>query len=212
MFHDKDASALENCFPANGSYDEFQGVLQGSVRNAVRWGDSISRGTNKHQVATEWKKIFARVGRVEKFRRIQMQFAYDKYGKLLMAGIDYLHGLSGIQIRDHRCLTALFDMCVQQGGHGKARTRIARRVAREAPQDELSLTLIAVEERAKIAKKAFRSDCLSRRLGILYREPQEVTLSGVRKRRVNSKLYLVKGVSVTGVDKYLSPPVLRNVG
>ena len=51
---------------------------------------------------------------------------------------------------------------------------------------------------------------LSRRLGILYRQPHPVTMNGIKARRVNEKLYLIRDVKVNGLEQYLSPTPLRN--
>ena len=67
-----------------------------------------------------------------------------------------------------------------------------------------------VEERAKKANPKYRADCLSRRLGILYRQPHPVTMDGIKARRVNGKLHLVRDVKVNGVEQYLNPTPLRN--
>lgn len=212
LFRNADSTALQNCFTRKGSYAELWRAIDGSVPKAVRWGDSISTGSAKHKVVKDWTNELKKVGRIEGFRLIQMEFAYDKYGRQLMSTIAYLQGLTGLKVRNHRCLTALFDMCIQQGGYHKAAREIAQRVKREAPADELSLTHIAVEERAKKARKQYQADCLSRRLGILYRKPRKITLNNVTSRRVNNKIYLVKNNKVSGVEKYLSPAILRDVG
>jgi hypothetical protein len=212
LFRSADSAALQNCFRRESSYAELWRAVDGSVPKAVHWGNSISIGASKHKVAKAWTSDLTRVGRIEHFRLIQMEFAYDKYGRQLMSTIAYLQGLTGLKIRNHRCLTALFDMCIQQGGYHKAAREIAQRVKREAPADELALTHIAVEERAKKARKQYQADCLSRRLGILYREPRKITLNHVTSRRVNKKIYLVKNNRVSGVEKYLSPAILRDVG
>ena len=94
-------------------------------------------------------------------------------------------------------------MGVQQGGYQKARSEIITRVFDEQPTDEFALTRIVVEERAKKASKRWRADCLSRRLGILEREPVSVSLDGQRSRRSNPRFYLVRNSPVRGVDDYL---------
>ena len=211
-FQQADEERLQACFSSNAQYAELCKVITGPTSKAIAWGDSISTGKNKHKVISEWNKSFRAVGRVNDFRQIQMEFAYDRYGKLLMATLAFLEGLSTVRIRNHCCLTALFDMCIQQGGHYKATKEIRHRVLEENPQDEFTLTAITVEERAKKANPAYRADCLSRRLGILHREPKRVTLEGKTSQRSNAKLYLLRNRNVNGIDNYLHPPILKDVG
>ena len=219
-FRDADAAALAACFPSSGAYETLWRALDGPRRAAVRWGDGLSSGESKHRVVAPWSAAFGAVGGVAAFRDVQIAYAYEKYGQLMLTGVAFLEGLSGayrgeeggIAIRNHRCLTALFDMCIQQGGHGRAADEIRRRVHAERPADETALVHIAVEERALKATPAWRADCLSRRLGILYREPRQVTIEGTRARRTNRRLYLVRDTPVHDVERYLAPPLLRDVG
>ena len=50
----------------------------------------------------------------------------------------------------------------------------------------------------------WRADCISRRLGILYREPVTVKESGTTAARQNLRVYLVRDVAVRGAEKYLT--------
>ncbi|MFK7855055.1 MAG: hypothetical protein AB8B79_13110 [Granulosicoccus sp.] len=210
LFYLADPDALQACFDTPERFDELSRIVKGSQSKAIKWGDSISIGAGKSKVTAPWNKCFRAMGRVEQFKQIQMNFAYEKYGQLMLSTLAFLEGLSDVQIRNHRCLTAIFDMCIQQGGHGRARNEIKKRVIDENPRDEITLTHITVEERAKKANVVYRADCLSRRLGILYREPRSITLEGHTARRSNNKLYLVRDVAVSGVDGYLSPLPLRD--
>lgn len=211
-FRAEDEQGLRACFDTEEQYLLLWKKINGSRAAAIRWGDSLSTGRHKHSVRAPWKRFFQSVGQIQSFRRIQMEFAYERYGQALLSVVAFLEGLSGARIRNHRCLTALFDMCIQQGSHQKASRQIRKRILTEQPEDELGLTLITVEERAKKANKAYRADCLSRRLGILFREPRKVTLDGVSAKRVNSKLYLVRDTNVNGVERYLGIDPIRSVG
>lgn len=210
MFYLADPEALQACFDRPEQYDELSRIVKGSKSKAIKWGDGISTGTGKSKVIAPWDKCFRAMGQVEKFKQIQKSFAYEKYGQLMLSTLAFLEGLSDVEIRNHRCLTAIFDMCIQQGGHGRAKNEIKKRVLDENPSDEITLTHITVEERAKKANLVYRADCLSRRLGILYREPRSITLEGYTARRSNKKLYLIRDVPVSGVDGYLSPITLRD--
>ena len=210
MFRVADERALQACFGTEERYDEITRIMAAPASKAIKWGNEISTGRNRSGVSEPWKSCFRAVGKVEEFRNIQMMFAYDRYGRLLMETLAFLEGLSQLRIRNHRCLTALFDMCIQQGGYARAAREIKQRVNTEHPADEIMLTHIVVEERAKKASLKYRADCLSRRLGILYRQPHPVTMNGIKARRVNEKLYLIRDVKVNGVEKYLNPTPLRN--
>ncbi|MES9969226.1 MAG: hypothetical protein ABW092_04275 [Candidatus Thiodiazotropha sp.] len=203
-FRGENVSRLRRCFSDPDDYTAFWKLLDGSRSKAVAWADSQSLGSNKHGFAQPWKGYLQAVGREPQFRRVMLRYAYDKYGKLLMSALAFLHGVSPVKIRNLRCLAALYDMGVQQGSLKKAHNAIKRRVAREQPEDEFALTRIAVEERAKKASPRWRADCLSRRLCILERQPVSVTLSGQRARRSNRSSYLLRDSGVKGLDSYLA--------
>ena len=117
-----------------------------------------------------------------------------------------MKGISPVEVNNLRCLAALYDMGVQQGGFEKARSEIITRVFHEQPTDEFALTRIVLEERAKKASKRWRADCLSRRLGILDREPVRVSLDGHVARRTNPSVYLLRNSPVGDVDIYFGEP------
>jgi hypothetical protein len=50
----------------------------------------------------------------------------------------------------------------------------------------------------------WRADCISRRLGLLYREPVTVREAGVSATRHNLRSYLVRNVPVKNAEKYLT--------
>ena len=102
-----------------------------------------------------------------------------------------------------RCLAALYDMCVQQGSLNKAADEIRTRVFNEMPADEVALTRIVVEERAKKASPRWRADCLSRRLSILERQPVTVSMDGQRSKRSNPGYYLLRNSPIKDLDDYL---------
>ena len=141
---------------------------------------------------------------MEKFRRETLQYAYDIYGRRLIVAISWLSGLWGRRITDFRCLAALFDLCIQQGSLDKAHARIRARVKAENPTTQIALVRIAVEERGKLALPAWRADCVSRRLGILDREPRTVRLNGKTVTRQHPRIYLVRNTRVTGAEQYLT--------
>lgn len=108
-----------------------------------------------------------------------------------------------MDVRNLRCLAELYDMGVQQGGFEKARSEIMTRIFHEQPTDEYSLTQIVLVERAKKTNRRWRADCLSRRLGILEREPVRVSLDGQTATRSNPRDYLLRNSPVGSVDRFL---------
>lgn len=195
---------LKACFDNNeNDYKIFWKVLDGSRKKAVRWADELSTGRTKHGFSQPWKGYLQAVGRDDDFRNVMLRYAYDKYGKVLLSTLSFIKGISPVSITNLRCLAALYDMGVQQGGYQKARSEIITRVFNELPTDEFAVTRIVVEERAKKASRRWRSDCLSRRLGILNREPVRVTSDGYSSRRANPRFYLIRNSAVEDVDNYL---------
>lgn len=203
-FRGEDENRLEACFHNNeADYKVFWKVLDGSRKKAVAWGDAQSTGNGKHGFRQPWKGYLQAIGRKTVFRHIMLVYAYDKYGKRVLSALSFLRGISPVEIRNLRCLSALYDMCVQQGSLTKATNEIRYRVFNEIPRDEFALTRIAAEERAKKASPRWRADCLSRRLSILEREPIKVSMNGQQSRRTNPGYYLLRNSQVKNIDEYL---------
>ncbi len=203
-FRGENGPLLRICFKDNDpDYHAFWKVLDGSRAKAVRWADGLSTGSSKHGLSRPWKGYLQAVGREEVFRGVMLRYAYDKYGKVLLSTLSFMKGISPVAVNNLRCLAALYDMGVQQGGFEKARSEIITRVFNEQPIDEFALTRIVLEERAKKANKRWRADCLSRRLGILDREPVRVSLNGHVSRRTNLRVYLLRNSPVGDVDAFL---------
>ena len=130
--------------------------------------------------------------------------ALRKYGAKLLDAIRYLQGLApGIEINHLRCMCSLYDLVIQQGSLGRASTEIERRVAAERPGDQFELVGIAVEERGRKASAAWRSDCVSRRLGILRGVP--TTVDG--RQRANINFYMLRDVCIQGARELLDSDV-----
>ena len=203
-FRGEHESKLKACFDNNtADYQAFWKVLDGSRSQAVAWGDVRSTGRGKHGFRQPWKGYLQAVGREPVFRRVMLVYAYDKYGKRVLAVLSFLRGISPVRITSLRCLAALYDMCVQQGGLTKAADEIRTRVFNEMPGDEFALTRIVVEERAKKAAPRWRADCLSRRLSILERQPVPVSMNGHRSKRSNPGYYLLRNSPIKNLDAYL---------
>ena len=203
-FRGEDEGKLKACFENNeADYQAFWKVLDGSRNKAIAWGDARSTGNGKHGFKQPWKGYLQAIGREPIFRRVMLVYAYDKYGKRVLAALSFLRGISPVRITSLRCLAALYEMCVQQGSLNKAADEIRTRVFNEMPADEFSLTRIVVEERAKKALPRWRADCLSRRLSILERHPVTVSMNGHRSKRSNPGYYLLRNSPIKDLDDYL---------
>ncbi len=200
-FEMRSPTLLKRCFGA--LWDEWQAVMKLSRKKQIDWADGLSRGARKTDFDARWKAAFRAVGDTPAFREEMVAYAYDVYGRKLIAALSWLDGVCPIPIGNFRCLASLYDLCVQQGSLDKAHDAIRKRIAREQPQDEFHLTRIAVEERGRKAGSRWRADCISRRLCILEREPVRVVESGESATRNNPRLYLLRDTPVKGMAKYL---------
>lgn len=199
-----DAAALRACFTRADHWDEWQRILASSRARQLAWADALSSGNRKQDVMQPWKGYLQAVGRVDAFKSATLRYAYDVYGRKLIVALSWLKGLWPGKIDNFACLSALYDLCVQQGSLDKAHNAIRARVQRERPDTQVKLVHIAVEERGRCASADWRADCISRRLGILYREPVAITESGKTARRDNLRVYLVRNAPVKGAEKYLT--------
>ena len=201
-FEARDAAALQRAFGPR--WPAWQAVMAlPSRRKQVEWADELSRGRNKADFEPAWKAALQAVGNTPAFRDETLRYAYDVYGRKLIAALSWLDGVCPIPIQNFRCLAALYDLCVQQGSLNKAHDAIRRRIADESPDDEFHLTRIAVEERGRKASAQWRADCISRRLCILQREPVEVSEAGHSAQRDNPNLYLLRNAPVKQMARYL---------
>lgn len=192
-FREEDEAALRECFTDSDDYETWLRVLEMPTDEQVAWANSISTGRNNHDVVQPWKGYLQAVGQVVPFRAIMVQSVLASYGRKVIADVEYLQGLAPDVRIDHlRCLCALYDTAIQQGGVGRAKREIEARVAADRPTDQFELVRIAVEERGKKAKRRFQSDCLSRRLGILAAVPHEVE----GRQRNNLNFYKLRDVRV----------------
>lgn len=201
-FEARDGRRLERCF--GPLWTEWQAMLRlPSRRRQVAWADALSRGSRKAAVDPAWASALQAVGAEPAFREETLRYAYDIYGRKLIAALSWLNGVRPIRIRNFRCLAALYDLCVQQGSLDKAHDAIRGRIATEDPRDEFHLTRIAVEERGRKADARWRADCISRRLCILERGPVRVEDSGQVAERDNRNSWLLRDAPVTRMEQYL---------
>ncbi len=165
-----DEQALRSCFGEEQRYDEWQTILSSPRGGQIEWADQRSSGSRKANLVQPWKGCLQAVGRVPAFRRIMTEYAVQKYGRKLATALNWLRELVDIRIDRLCCICSLYDLCTQQGSLNKAHQQIRERVAAQPPDGQVELVRIAVEERGKTANAPWRADCVSRRLGILYRQ------------------------------------------
>ncbi len=202
-FQARDEARLRTCF--GPLWTEWQRVLRLPSRvQQVAWADALSRGARKADFDAHWKAALQSVGSEPVFRSEMLRYAYDTYGRKLIVALSWLRGLVPVRISNVRCLSALYDLCVQQGSLDKAHDAIRRRVLNAGPLDEFQLTRIAVEERGRKADPRWRADCISRRMCIIERDPVKVVESGQTAERDNPSLYLLRNAPVSQIERYLT--------
>jgi len=192
-FERADAQALRACFGGGADYDEWRRVLDQPVTEQIAWANGISTGRGLQEVVEPWKGYFHAVGRERAFRAVMIGQALHAYGARVLESVRYLRRIApAVQVDHLRCLCALYDLVVQQGGLEKARDRIERRVREESPRTQFDLVRIAVEERGRTADPQWQADCVSRRVGILNGVPE--TVDG--HQRANLNFFLLRDVRI----------------
>lgn len=207
-FKAADEAALKACFSDIDDYNDFQRILASPTPSQIAWASSISTGRGNHDVSEPWKGYFQAVGRVPLFREITAESILRNYGGRAARAIKALEGLvPGVRITALRSICALYDLVVQQGSLDKAWDAIKARVAKEKPTTQGHLVRIAVEERGRCASPEWRADAESRRVGILAGTPVSVG----DRQRANINFYLLRNVSVDGVDRLVGGDMTSDV-
>lgn len=207
-FQDADEDLLRSCFEDPIDYDEWLHVLDLPTNEQIDWANVISTGSRGHDVQEPWKGYLRAVGRQQPFRAIMVEEALRKYGARLLKEAVFLRGLRPDVSLDHlRCMCALYDLVVQQGSLSRARPAIERRVAEEEPEDQFRLLEIAVEERGQAANPQWRTDCLSRRFGILNGAPRTFD----NHRRDNQHFYMLRDVHIRDARHVIETDVDRRL-
>lgn len=87
-----------------------------------------------------------------------------------------------------------FDLAIQQGGIGSAATMAAYKsdAASRTFDTQSAAMEFLFKYKAERAKKAFRADCLSRRMGVLTAQAYQATLAGVTANRQNKNYELLR--------------------
>ena len=183
------AASFAGCCGADTDYAALKKALADDDQaGQLKWTRNLQK-----QNKPAWKSAFLALGAIAEFNRIQRDQAAAQYHPLVVKAIAMLHGISGelMNAVQFRSYAALFDLCVQQNGIGKASEAIKLRVKNEKPATQIDLLKIAVVERGKLASGAYRSDCISRRMGILTAATYESSENDVTKKRANPQYDLI---------------------
>jgi hypothetical protein len=200
-FKAADNSALRGCFNDEDDYDDWLRVMDLPIAEQVAWANSVSAGRGGHDVVEPWRSYFRAVGRVDLYREIMVESILTDYGAKMARALHALQRLKPDLRIDHlRCICSLYDLVVQQGSLDKAWSAIQERVRRENPQDQFTLTQVAVEERGRKAAPQWQADAVSRRVGILKGVPETVG----DRQRANINFYMLRDVRVKNAGELLS--------
>jgi hypothetical protein len=200
-FKAADDSALRSCFTDEDDYDDWLRVMDLPIAEQVAWANSVSAGRGGHDVVEPWRSYFRAVGRVDLYREIMVESILTDYGGKMARALHALQRLKPDLRIDHlRCICSLYDLVVQQGSLDKAWSAIQERVRRENPQDQFTLTQVAVEERGRKAAPQWQADAVSRRVGILKGVPETVG----DRQRANINFYMLRDVRVKNAGELLS--------
>jgi hypothetical protein len=200
-FKAADDSALRGCFNDEDDYDDWLRVMDLPIAEQVAWANSVSAGRGGHDVVEPWRSYFRAVGRVDLYREIMVESILTDYGAKMARALRALQRLKPDLRIDHlRCICSLYDLVVQQGSLDKAWSAIQERVRRENPQDQFTLTQVAVEERGRKAAPQWQADAVSRRVGILKGVPETVG----DRQRANINFYMLRDVRVKNAGELLS--------
>lgn len=184
----QDGAAFAACFGPGTNYATLKTALERDDQaGQLAWARALQRSDK-----AAWRTAFQLVGAVDAFNAIQRAEAAAEFHPLVLAAVDDLRLIAPplFGALEFRSYAALFDLCVQQRSIARAIGAIKARVQNEHPASQLDVLKIAVVERGRLANGPWRSDCISRRMGILTGAPYESTENGTTKKRTNPQLAL----------------------
>jgi hypothetical protein len=186
---DKDSSAFAACFGPDADYETLKTALNSAKQaDELKW----ARDRIKNKRAA-WQAAFTAIGSNAGFNAIQLAQAAAQYHPKALAVIADIRGIQATLMAkiEFRSYAAIFDLCVQQGSLAGALDNIKSRVGNEKPTTQLELMKIVVTERGRTAKAQWRTDCISRRMGILTGASYKSTEGESVLERKNSQLTLI---------------------
>lgn len=183
-----DGATFDNCF---GTVLNLSGL-----KEALDAGDHIQQknwaisAQSSHR--EEWKKSFKALGKVEKFKEIQLKFAAN-YHNNVMSCINLMREISPQLMEKIELVTyvALYDLCVQQNNLNRAKDEIQSNLHNQELSTQRDILRYVCIKRAHTARSEYVSDCLSRRLGIIQKSTHTATAHGITKSRANANFGLI---------------------
>jgi hypothetical protein len=172
---DKDNDQFKNCFPNQDDYNKMVDVVENyDNKNQMAWASSIQNKVGAHYVIeSKWKNIFNSIANVLDFQQIQNDEAISSNHKKTERKIEWLRKqlpklYKKITLRTYACL---FDLSNQQGSISSAVLSDLENAWAQTPPTKQyeSIKLLAYNTGLSSSGKGgiYRSDCISRRLGIL---------------------------------------------
>ncbi|WP_426233652.1 EF-hand domain-containing protein [Pseudomonas sp. TWP3-2] len=183
----KNQIKFDNCFDGNMNFQVMlNAITTGNIQSQLDWADAVAASN------PNWKSSFKKIGEVEEFKAIQLEFAAH-YNQKINSCLDLMrelapHLMKTVQLRTY---CALFDLCVQQEGLVKAEQLIRTEFPSAQISTQKDLLIFVCRKRAEKAIVNWRSDAFSRRMGIIQGQMYTATIDGITKHRSNVNFGLV---------------------
>jgi hypothetical protein len=183
----KNQVKFDDCFEGNMNFQVMlNAITTGNIQSQLDWADAVAASNSN------WKNSFKKIGEVEEFKAIQLEFAAH-YNQKINSCLDLMrelapHLMKTVQLRTY---CALFDLCVQQEGLVKAEQLIRTEFPSAQISTQKDLLIFVCRKRAEKAIVNWRSDAFSRRMGIIQGQTYTATINGITKQRSNVNFGLV---------------------
>lgn len=193
QMYNRDPTAFAAAFPVGSDYQTLETALRNQNQQAqLTWARDLLR-TNR----TAWSQAFNNLGDIPAFQEIQLGAVLD-YHENVVKAITLMRGIAPDLMQEVHVGTyaALYDLSVQQGTIDKSGSLAAarKRYGDERPSTQAKFLEIIVQERARTANSRWRADAMSRRMGIIQREPYSASESGYSAKRSNANFKLLEDV------------------
>ncbi|GFO62083.1 hypothetical protein M1B72_00925 [Geomonas paludis] len=181
--------SFDNCFCNDDAYKEFKSaIVTNDQAGQVRWARAKLKTDRK-----EWEGAFRKLAQVDEFNKIQAHEAISAFHPAVMQKIKALRALYPREFLDIevRTYVALYDLSVQQYSLGQVLENINKYFGKRGSKSQNEIMRAVVIERGRTARKQYRADCISRRMGILTAASFQSNESGYDVERKNPKLSLL---------------------
>lgn len=163
--HQANPKKFEEACGGASNANKLLAVCNGSIKDAVAWGDSISVKTDPNNrktwrnIVEPWKTVFQRLGSDPLFKNIQDRAAYRDYFENRALKIVEAFGL-----KSERGLALAFDIAVQNGSvKASAKARIEEEVAKLGGSVREEDLLIIIAEQVALQSDPQWQDNVRRR-------------------------------------------------